>query len=128
LVGSAAAVAWAGSEAINAYNESGDDDPNGPFTSDTRSRGQAGGDGARSEITTERDDKGRTTATTHTVVDDEGKVVHGHTDHVGENGSRRRFSDDLTGNETVGDAKQAPKPKDNGPRFPREPVKETSRY
>lgn len=102
---------------------SGDADPNGPFTSDIKPRRSEGADGASSQHELERDSSGRLLSKTHTVTSKEGEVVHGHTDHVGENGSVRRFSDDLTGRATVGDGKQEPGSKDRPISFPPEPAK-----
>ncbi len=102
-------------------------DPNGPTTKETKERGASGADGATSEITRERDSTGRAISTTHTVTKS-GEVVHQHQDHYGENGSRRRFADDLTGTKTIGEGKQVPAPEDSGPKFPREPVQGGSRY
>jgi RHS repeat-associated protein len=111
----------------NESNEQAETDPNGPTTKETKVRGTAGADGGVSEITTEKDSNGNTTSTTHTVTTD-GEVVHQHQDHIGSSGSKRRFGDELTGTETVGEGKQTPTPDDKGPNLPREPVKGPSRY
>ncbi|MCW2067374.1 UNVERIFIED_ORG: RHS repeat-associated protein [Stenotrophomonas maltophilia] len=102
---------------------SSDADPNGPFTSDIKPRRSEGADGASSLHELERDSSGRLVSKTHTVTSKDGEVVHGHTDHVGENGSVRRFSGDLTGRATVGDGKQEPGSKDRPINFPPEPAK-----
>ncbi len=111
----------------NESAESGDADPNGPTTKETKTRGSKGADGGESAITKETDATGRTISTTHTVTTD-GEVVHQHQDHIGEAGSKRRFSDESTGTTTVGEGDQAPPVEDRDPNFPPEPVKEPSRY
>ncbi|BCV26828.1 MAG: hypothetical protein Sw1PiTSA_07030 [Shewanella algae] len=69
-------------------------------------RKSAGGDGGQSQHIIEKVD-GQTTSTTHKVTVD-GKTVHQHQEHVGKHGSVKRFSDELTGTETI----NAPKSKD----------------
>ncbi|MFL9583447.1 RHS repeat domain-containing protein [Stenotrophomonas sp. AB1(2024)] len=100
-----------------------DADPNGPFTNDVKTRKSPGGDGASSQHELERDPQGRLVSTTHTVTSKEGEVVHSHTDHKGENGGVRRFSDELTGKSTIGEGRQEPGSKDRPGQFPPEPVK-----
>ncbi|MBK1860084.1 hypothetical protein [Cerasicoccus arenae] len=82
-------------------NES--NDPNGPTTTETRERQEPGGDGGKSSFSEERDENGDMVSTTHTVKDEDGETIHQHQDHHGRHGSRRRFPDELTGTETVGD-------------------------
>ena len=102
---------------------SADADPNGPFTSDIKPRRSEGVDGASSQHELERGSSGRLVSKTHTVTSKDGEVVHGHTDHVGKNGSVRRFSDDLTGRATVGEGKQEPSAEDRPVNLPPEPAK-----
>lgn len=99
-----------------------DADPNGPFTTTIKGRASKGSDGASSQHELERDSQGRLVSKTHTVKSEGGEVVHGHTDHVGQNGSVRRFSDDLTGKSTIGEGRQEPGLKDQPVKFPPERV------
>jgi RHS repeat-associated protein len=109
-------------------NAEADADPNGPFTTDVKPRKAEGGDGASSQHELERDSNGRLVSKTHTVTSTDGDVVHGHTEHVGENGSVRRFSDELTGKQTIGEGQQKPESKDRPVSFPPDPVGKGGRY
>jgi YD repeat-containing protein len=109
-------------------NAEADADPNGPFTTDVKPRRSEGGDGASSQHELERDSNGRLVSKTHTVTSTDGDVVHGHTEHIGENGSVRRFSDDLTGRQTIGEGRQEPESKDRSVSFPPDPVEKGGRY
>lgn len=70
------------------------------ITTEVRTRGTAGADGATSQMKVERID-GQTISTTHTVTDKGGNVIHQHQDNIGKAGSVRRFSDQTTGTRKV---------------------------
>ncbi len=74
-------------------------------------RGEPGKDGGVSEITKEKVD-GETVSVKHTVTVD-GEVVHEHIDHKGKHGSSKRFSDELTGVDTIDDGSHEPDVKDH---------------
>ena len=69
------------------------------FTKEVVKRGKLGRDGGQSQHVIEKVN-GQTTSTTHQVFKD-GKTIHQHQDHVGKFGTKRRFSDDLTGTKTI---------------------------
>jgi RHS repeat-associated protein len=96
-------------------NATADPDPNGQTTNETKTRQSTGSDGATSEHTIERDSEGRTISTTHTVTGQNGEVVHQHQDHIGQSGSVRRFSDELTGTTTVGEPELKDRDVSSGP-------------
>ena len=68
----------------------------------TRTRPAKGADGATSEFITERRN-GEAISTTHRVTQRNGEVSHQHQDHVGKHGGQRRFPDEWTGTDTIGD-------------------------
>jgi RHS repeat-associated protein len=69
------------------------------FTKEVVKRGKPGRDGGQSQHVIEKVN-GQTTSTTHQVVKD-GKLIHQHQDHVGKHGTIRRFSDKLSGTDTI---------------------------
>lgn len=79
----------------------------------TTVRPTKGADGAQSAITKEVDATGKTLSKRHTVTDPDGNIIHQHTEHIGKDGSVRRFPDSWTGNDTIDGGEFTP----NGPRF-----------
>lgn len=86
----------------------------GAISTTTKARKASGADGATSAMTKESIN-GPTTSMRHTVTND-GKILHQHQEHFGSSGSTKRFSDEMTGSDTI----NAPDHIDTGPRLDKE--------